>query len=162
MLAAESATLLLVSAGLGDRGSQLASEKISSALKYIYLQELLYQPAVTMPKYSALLFYVRVFGFRGNSGLFRANILAAAGLVTAWLLFALSFDVFRCTSVRKPWLPITPGHCVNVSPWLVAILAVSVIIDVYIMILPIPVLWSLPVGRKNKMILTGFFFCACW
>ena len=90
------------------------------------------------------------------------NILAAAGLVTVWFLLALPFAIFQCAPVRKVWLPLIPGHCVNTSSWFLGIATVSVIIDIYIMLLPLPILWSLHVGRKRKLILIGFFICAYW
>ena len=162
VLAALSTVLLLVSAGLGNHESQLSSEKTSLVLKYLYIHSLLYPPAITLPKYSALLFYVRVFGIRQNLGLFRANTLASAGLVTAWFLFAVSYDIFQCTPIRKAWLPQITGHCTNTSNWYLGNAAFSTIVDMCITLLPLPVLWSLHTERKRKMILTGFFFCAYW
>ena len=161
MLATESIVVLLVSTGLGHHDSQLASEKVSLMVKYIFVQDVLYQFALTMPKYSALLFYVRVFGIREKSGLFRINLLAAAALVSVWLLSALLFFIFECNPVRKGWLPLTPGHCFDLFRFL-WIAASSTLIDVYIMLLPLPILWSLHTGPTRKIKLTGFFFCAYW
>ena len=149
-------------AGLGHHQSDGDPEKLSLALKYLYVHELLYQPAITMPKFSALLFYVRVFEVKWDSRLFRTNILIALGFVTLWLLFALPFDAFQCTPIRKLWIPQILGHCIGTSHWFLGLATISVIIDVYIMLLPLPILWSLHAGRKRKLILTGFFFCAYW
>lgn len=155
--------MLMVSAGLGHHEDQIASKTLLLSFKYQYVQELLYQPAITMPKYSALLFFVRVFGVGEDSRFFRFNIRAAIGVVTIWLLWALLFDIFQCSPVRKAWLPTTPGHCIKNTPnWFVWFAGVSVIIDMYIMLLPLPIIWSMYMGRKRKMMLTGFFFCAYW
>ncbi len=162
VLAALSTILLLVSAGFGHHRSQVDPKRLSLALPYGYAHELLYQPAITMPKYSALLFYVRVFEIQWDSRLFRANILIGVGLATVWVLFALLFDVFRCNPIRKAWVPQIPGHCVDTSHWFLVFATVGVIIDVYIMLVPLPTLWGLHAGRKRKLILTGFFFCAYW
>ena len=89
-------------------------------------------------------------------------MLAAVSLVTLYLLIALPFVVVQCIPVRKAWIPIIPGHCIDTFSWSLGIATVSVIIDVYIMLLPVPILWSLHAGRKRKMLLTGFFFCAYW
>ena len=155
--------LLLISTNLGHHENQTASNRLLLSLKYGYVHELLYQPAITMPKYSALLFYVRVFGVGADSRFFRMNIVAAACVVTVWLFWALLFDIFQCSPVRKIWLPTTPGHCIRASSnWFVAFAAVNTVIDVYIMLLPLPILWSMHTGRKRKIVLTGFFFCAYW
>ena len=157
-----STILLLVSADFGNQSSQVDPEKLLYTLPYIYASAFLYQSGITMPKYSALLFYVRVFEIKWNSRLFRANILISVGLVTVWVLFALLFGVFQCTPIRKAWAPQIPGHCVNNRDWFTGFQIASVLIDVYIMLLPLPTLWSLHTGRKRKLILTGFFFCAYW
>ncbi|CAF9918824.1 hypothetical protein IMSHALPRED_004427 [Imshaugia aleurites] len=68
--------------------------------------------------------------------------------------------IFVCTPVRKGWLPEVPGRCLNTNRWFLGSTISSVIIDVYIMFLPLPVLWTLHTGRARKVVLTGFFFCA--
>ena len=163
VLAAISTILVLVvSTGLGQHRGQLDKEKYPLLIKYNYIHEIFYPLGITMPKYSALLFYVRVFGIKSTSGLFRKNVLVALGLVTLYLLTALPFQAMQCIPVRKIWTPLIPGHCVNIFHSGVSFTIVSVIIDFYIMILPIPILWSLHSGRKRKVFLTGFFFCAYW
>ena len=154
--------LLLISANLGHHENRTASKRLLLSLKYGYVQKLLYQPAITMPKYSALLFYVRVFGVGADSRVFRMNIVTAAGVVTVWFFWALLFGFLECSPVRKNWLPTIPGHCIRASNWFLGLAAVSTIIDVYIMLLPLPILWRMHTGRKRKMMLTGFFFCAYW
>ena len=161
-LTAISTILALVPAGLGQHRSQIDPEKYPLLLKYIYIHEVLYPLGVTMPKYSALLFYVRVFGIKSTSGLFRKSILVAVGLVTLYPLIAVPFEAIQCTPVRKVWTPLISGHCINIFSWSEGITIVGVITDFYIMVLPIPILWSLHSGRKRKLILTGFFFCAYW
>lgn len=54
------------------------------------------------------------------------------------------------------------GRCLNTNRWFLGSTISSVIIDVYIMFLPLPVLWTLHTGRARKVVLTGFFFCAYW
>ena len=161
-LTAISTILALVPAGLGQHRSQIDPEKYPLLLKYIYVHEILYPLGITMPKYSALLFYVRVFGIKSTSGLFRKSILVAVGLVTLSPLIAVPLEAIQCNPVRKVWTPLISGHCINIFYWSEVITIVSVITDFYIMVLPIPILWSLHSGRKRKLILIGFFFCAYW
>lgn len=154
-----SVTLAWISIGLGHHASQVSDENIVLGFKYRYAIGNLYHFGITLPKYSAICFYIRVFTWR-SSTLFRINTLVVAGLVTAWLLFAVPSTVFQCTPIRKGWLPLTPGRCLDANQWFLGSTISSVIIDVYIMLLPIPVLWNLHTGHARKMVLTGFFFCA--
>ena len=149
-----------VSDGLGQHTSQLAQDKSALGPKYLYAAIFLFDLGISLPKYSAILFYMRVF--RLNSTLYRINVYIVLGLVTAWIIFAISSTIFECTPIRKAWTPLTPGHCLNNYQWFIGSAISSVIIDFYIMLLPLPALWSLHTGRSRKIALTGFFFCAYW
>ena len=163
MLGVLSINLALVSLGLGRHVSQIPPEAVALSFKYRYADGYLYHVGITLPKYSAILFYIRVFQCSWRtSNFFRANIMLAAGLVTTWLLLAVPSTIFQCIPVRKSWLPQVPGHCRYADQWLLWSTIASVAIDVHIMLLPVPVLWSLHTGRSRKMILIGFFFCAYW
>lgn len=162
ILASASTHLLMFSAGLGQHTSQIAPEKLTLFLKYSYAAQFSYRAGITMPKYSALLFYVRVFRIRWDSVIFRTNIFIAASFCTVWLLVGVFLDIFACAPLQKYWLPLAPGHCYNFFPRILGTAIASVLIDVHIMMLPIPVLWSLHAGRVRKFVLTGFFFCAYW
>ena len=159
-LVAISIALLWVSNGLGHHTSQLAPKQLALGLKYFYAINYPYALGISLPKYSAVFFYIRVFKMK--STLYRIAVYIAFGLITAWLLFAILSTVFRCIPIRKGWLPLIPGHCSNQYSRLLGSAIASVIIDLYIMLLPIPVLWTLHTGRSRKIVLTGVFFCAYW
>ena len=158
-----SINLALVSVGLGRHVSQIPPDEFALSFKYRYAAGYLYHIGITLPKYSAILFYTRVFKCNWRTSyFFRANIMLAAGLVTAWLLLAVPSTIFQCIPVRKSWLPQVPGYCGYANQWLLGSTIASVVIDVHIMLLPVPVLWSLHTGRPRKLILVGLFFCAYW
>ena len=160
MLAELSILLQWVSDGLGRHISQLDPGKTALGPKYLYAGVYFYALGITLPKYSAILFYMRIFML--NTTLYRINVWIALSLVTAWILFAIPSTIFQCTPIRKAWIPSTPGHCINNYQWFLGSAISSVIIDFYIMLLPLPVLWKLHAGRSRKLVLTGFFFCAYW
>ncbi len=160
VLAELSILLQWVSDGLGHHTSQLSPEETALGPKYLYAAIYFYDLGISLPKYSAILFYMRIF--RLNSTLYRINVWIALGLVTAWILFAIPSTVFQCTPIRKAWMPLTPGHCISTYQWFLGSAISSVIIDFYIMLLPLPILWTLHTGRSRKIVLTGFFFCAYW
>lgn len=160
MLATLPIVLRWVSDGLGHHAMQVAPEKLAQGPKYFYAWILTFEIAITLPKYSAILFYVRIF--RLNSTLFRMNVYTGLTLVTAWALFAILLAIFQCIPVQKAWLPLTPGHCVDSYQWVVGNATTNVIVDLHITLMPLPVLWKLHTGRARKMVLTGLFFCAYW
>lgn len=158
VLAMQSMFIRWVSDGLGRHFSQLDPEKMALSLKYSYAVNYPYALGISLPKYSAIFFYIRVL--RLNSTRYRINVYIALSLVTAWILFGILSTIFECTPIRKAWLPLTPGFCLNSYQWYLGSAISSVIIDFYIMLLPLPVLWTLHTGRSRKMVLTGFCLCA--
>lgn len=158
VLAMQSMFIRWVSVGFGRHFSQLDPEKMALSLKYLYAIDYPYALGLTLPKYSAIFFYIRVL--RLNSTRYRINVYIALSLVTAWILFAILSTIFECIPIRKAWLPLTPGSCLNGYQWYLGSAISSVIIDFYIMLLPLPVLWTLHTGRSRKMVLTGFCLCA--
>ena len=160
MLAVISIGLLWVSYGLGYHTSQLAPNQFALSFKYYFAIVNLSALGISLPKYSAVFFYIRVL--KMQSMLYRIAIYIALVLVTAWFLFATLSEVFQCNPMRKAWLRLVPGHCKDMHDRLVGSSIASVIINLYIMLLPIPILWTLHTGRSRKIVLTGFFFCAYW
>ena len=160
MLAVIFIGLSWVSDGLGHHTNSLDPNQIALGFKYYFAVVSLSTLSISLPKYSAVFFYIRVLNMK--STLNRIAVYVALGLVTAWLLFTILSTVFQCTPIRKAWLPLIPGHCNSLHYQLVGSSIASVIIDLYIMLLPIPILWTLHTGRSRKIVLTGFFFCAYW
>lgn len=116
--------------------------------------------AITFPKISVLFFYTRVFGSAGRE--FRYALWIAFGLVLAWL-FAMCFvTIFTCNPPSKWWNPDGPGACMAPStPWLAAIIP-QTIIDLYVLILPLPMLWKLQLKPKRKFWVSCVFVCGYW
>ena len=160
MLVTLSTVLQWVTDGLGRHINRLSPEKAALGIKYLFVAILFFDLGISLPKYSAILFYKRLL--RLDSTLYRINVRIVLGLVTAWIILAFFSSLFQCTPIRKVWIPATPGHCINLNHWFVGSATASVLIDSYIMLLPLPVLWKLHVGRSRKIVLTGFFFCAYW
>ena len=52
-----------------------------------------------------------------------------------------------------------PGRCVDIQVHELSILILSFIIDVVIMLLPLPVIQNLHVRGSRKALLTGMFLC---
>jgi len=127
--------------------------------KYLYIIIFFFDTAVCLPKLSALFFYVRVF--QGNNRILSLNIWIAMSLVVGWLFSAYISTIFQCTPIAKAWDPrITDGSCINQYQWYLATAALSFLIDIYILILPVPVIWRLNMSLKRRISLLAAFFLA--
>ena len=82
---------------------------------------------------------------------------AGAFVCTALYVAQLFHDIFICIPVQKNYNPKLPGHCLpsKVGGPVTAIFIV--ITDLYILILPLPFVWSLHMKLGPKLRLTALF-----
>ena len=153
--------LYWTSIGLGKHVSQISDRDLTKGLILLYVNYPLYDLATFFPKLSALFFYARVFTTHVNTW-FTRSLWATGTLVIAWLIFALPSSIFQCTPVSKAWSVNIPGHCINLSDWWLGSAILSVIIDFIILILPLPVLWSMQLRPLRKFLVTAVLICGYW
>lgn len=124
---------------------------ISQALT---IGEFVYLALAAVIKLSCLLFYRRVFAPNNVTLKF-----VYAGIAFIILVYTTmpSTTIFECTPIRKSWDELTPGHCYpkKILPYFSG--AINVVTDLYVLILPIPVLWSLNLSLNRKLRLVGVF-----
>lgn len=153
-------TLKMISEGLGRHQGELALEQAIEVARYAYANTIFYDVVISLPKYSAVFFYVRLFPI--DSKVFRISVWVTNALITAHLFASILLLAFQCYPLKKGWQPATTGHCIDNFNWFLAILSMSVINDIVIMLIPLPIVWNLKTGRSRKLMLTGIFFCAYW
>lgn len=65
--------------------------------------------------------------------------------------------IFQCSPPRKSWRPLTPGHCLPNDATFYGLAAVTIVFDLIIFFLPIPLLVKLNINNKKKIALIGVF-----
>lgn len=128
--------------------------------KIIFIDALVWNAAVAMPKFSALFFYHRIFQ-RTHQWFFIA-LWIAGFLNVLWLIGAELSTVFQCRPVRAVYDITVKGHCFPQWKWQLATTVPSVIIDVFILLIPLPLLATLQVSKKRKLLLISVFICGYW
>jgi hypothetical protein len=129
--------------------------------KWFFAVEIIFSFIVTLTKLSILWLYHRIFPFR------KMNILCAIGgaLMVAWLIQGLLTIVLACTPVAFNWDHTLDGHCnITLDALLYSSMGTNLATDLYIFILPLPVLAGLKMKKTRKigLILTfmlGAFVC---
>lgn len=88
---------------------------------------------------------------------FRYSTIAVL-LITWGYLISLEFaQIFGCSPPQKFWKPLIDGKCIDRNPIYLAIPIINVIIDVLVLLLPIPMLVKLQVPRRTKLTLGALF-----
>ncbi|KAL8949409.1 MAG: hypothetical protein Q9222_004478 [Ikaeria aurantiellina] len=155
-----SLVLYMISLGLGRHVTEIPQSKTLEQLKVLYACYILYDTSITFPKISALLFYARIFGTQNKA--FRYMLWLTHFLVIGWLLSIMMLGVFLCDPVEKQWKPYLDGHCKpNSALWLGSAIP-SVVIDLILLLLPLPMLWRLQMKKQRRiLIMTVFAFGYC-
>jgi len=116
-------------------------------------------------KVALLISYLRLF--KGtNHTIYRRVVWMAIVFVIAGHLGCSLTLILACRPVHKSWDPKTPGTCIASGPSFTAYAIVTIISDIIVAIIPIPVLVHLKVstGKKVGLIvifLLGLFTTLC-
>lgn len=125
--------------------------------KDVYVSEIHYPITITAIKISILLFYLRLFGARKW---FRHVIYITEAIVLSWCMATILPAVFQCKPIHIAWSIDAiemMEHCNNLNAYLIATSVINVILDFWILALPLSIVWTLQMSRKSKASLSGIF-----
>ncbi|KAJ5215985.1 uncharacterized protein N7498_002392 [Penicillium cinerascens] len=155
---AESALIFYwISLGLGRHSATLPISNQLEGPKIIFAAAYLYDACITFPKLSVLCFYHRVLK-RGGIWV-RPTLWAVGTLCVCWLIGAWLATTFQCTPVHASWDPVPNAKCFTQWKFFTGTAAPSAVLDVIILLIPLPLLWSLHMTKAKKVMLTGLFIC---
>ncbi|GKZ69530.1 hypothetical protein AnigIFM60653_008156 [Aspergillus niger] len=147
--------------GMGHHSEVVAAinpEYLMAGARYLYVATFFFDGSVSVPKLSALFFYARVF--RSNNRAFRTHLWIAGGLTSAWLLAAWISTILECRPIAKVWNTALPGTCIAQFQWYLSTAILSCMIDFYILLLPVPMIWGLQASVKRRIYLLVAFMMA--
>lgn len=121
-----------------------------------------YDAGLFLTKLSVLLFLRRVFPKSHSGNWFNIGLLVAHVINVAWLLGIVFGTIFLCDPIEKSYNPMIPGSCGSTSSLYIGSAVPSIAIDLIILILPLPKLWSLQIDRARKMGLIVVFTFGYW
>lgn len=107
---------------------------------------------INLVKVSTVLLYHRIFIKKG----FRLFCWVLIGVLAAFSISLVLAQIFSCNPIAKRWNPTLPGVCLvnqnllgNVS------FGLMLLTDVIILVMPMPMIWSLKINLRQKLALTG-------
>lgn len=104
---------------------------------------------------SFLFLYKRVF--TTYRAWFRYTLYVIAFLVLTSNLSVILAWMFQCKPIQKAWEYGALGHCIEVRRMYVVHAALTLVIDVGIVVAPMPLIWTLHADRTYKMAVGGMF-----
>ena len=118
-----------------------------------YVYETMYTISIALTKISILLFYSRIFTERK----FRIALGVTCALVTTWLIAIELVVLAECVPISGLWDLTQPARCISLIPFFVASGVPNVILNVIIVGLPLPMIWTLDVEKKYRWALSAVF-----
>ncbi|PYH77794.1 hypothetical protein BO82DRAFT_357916 [Aspergillus uvarum CBS 121591] len=149
--------LRMIRLGLGRQVETVSPADLVSFLKLLWAVYFLGFGGTATARALALFFYARALS-QGPSR-FRYALWVVHGLNIAWSISTILMIYLTCSRIEKNWITDPLGTCTDTkSLWLGFGTPVS-IIDVLVLLLPLPVLWKLHLRLMRKLLLAGVFTC---
>ncbi|KAI0398805.1 hypothetical protein F4802DRAFT_592000 [Xylaria palmicola] len=149
--------VMIHSAGFGQHLSTLSQEQSKLLFKLLYAGTFFFFTAVSFTKFSVLFFLTRLFPPRANPQWFNYMLWTCYALNIAWLIGIIFATVFLCDLVEKNWDPSLSGTCGTEYNLYLGNSVPSAIIDLAILLLPLPKLWVLQISIRRKLGLAIIF-----
>ena len=141
--------------GLGQHIDDISPKNTEQLLKVLWAAYFFSDAGIALPKASVLLFYQRVLTTQNQW--FKCGLWLGHSLNFLWWLSGIARDLVFCDPVYKYWKPETPGSCRSAASLYLGSAIPSVVIDFYILILPLPVLARLSLKFIRKLLIWGYF-----
>lgn len=142
--------------GLGRHEQNIPEEWESTMKKCAYVFSVLYNPALMATKTSILIFYL---GLSKTQKIFRWATIATFLVVNVGGLALTLLNTFQCRPVTAAYASPTPqsASCTNIVTIYLSSAPLNIITDLAILFLPMPILTSMHLPRKQKTILVITF-----
>ncbi|KAI9737217.1 MAG: hypothetical protein M1818_005749 [Claussenomyces sp. TS43310] len=141
-------TLDLFIGGIGYHSKSLDRWYVENSLKFLLVMQILFPLGVGLAKLSLCIVILRIFGVRSRMQV-AAYILMVCSV--CWVIMALLISFLICRPLSHNWDPFTAkGSCGNQTAAYAAMGVVDIIVDIGIMVLPLPAVFSLQMPLANK------------
>jgi hypothetical protein len=143
--------------GLGRDLWTLTPDEITNMLRYFYIMAWLYFTQLTLLKLTLLFFYIRVFPAKPVQRLLWGTII----FTLLWGIAFIIVAIFQCRPISYFWTKwdgMHHGTCLKINAITASNAAISIVLDFWILGVPLWQLWGLKLHWKKK-IGVAMMFC---
>ena len=114
-----------------------------------------YSITITTVKLSILLLYRRIFVSQG----FKRTTIYVGLICLAWFFIAVFIDLFQCHPFKAAFNVevIFTDQCIDLQAFYWGITAANVTLDVPLLYLPLHMVWSLQLPKRQRLALSSIF-----
>ncbi|KAL4977183.1 hypothetical protein BDW66DRAFT_165926 [Aspergillus desertorum] len=138
--------------GGGYHYTSVSSSEMTSYRKFCYIATVLYCPMALLTKIALLSILVRIFAPYRNRVRFIYGFLAA---ISIYYVIAEIVKIRMCDPVPGYWTLDPDAKCLDQRAALIADSVISMVSDILILVLPLPLTWSLQMSRNKKLRVIG-------
>ncbi|KAF9693650.1 hypothetical protein EKO04_008135 [Ascochyta lentis] len=142
--------------GLGRHQDHIPDPWLEPMQQSAYAFSVLYNPALMATKTSILIFYLSL---SKTQKIFRWATIATLVVVNVGGLALTILNIVQCRPISAAWMSPVPAtaHCTNIVTIYLSSAPLNIITDLAILFLPMPILTSMRLPRKQKIILVITF-----
>ncbi|TLS25716.1 hypothetical protein PpBr36_07942 [Pyricularia pennisetigena] len=145
--------ICLINIGVGLHTGSLTYDQLAAMNKALIGAEILYFTGVNMFKISLLFLFIRIFPVASV----RKWAFVFGGISTAWNVACIFCAIFQCLPQEKLWKPWLQGGCIDLFLTQLCVSVPVILLDICILLLPLPQVWRLNMNRTQRVFLTIIF-----
>lgn len=134
--------------GLGLHAWNIPLDDITPSAVANRVALVFYASVIFLIKISALLMYARIFKIELK---FVITLWVVGAVNAIWWIIQLIVPWMFCNPVQKDVNPFLPGTCSAASPWYLGSACINAFFDLIILILPVPVVWSMQMAVSKRI-----------
>ncbi|KAJ5331241.1 hypothetical protein N7476_001024 [Penicillium atrosanguineum] len=139
--------------GFGRHKAALPEQELETFMLGDYVFSHFYNFAIASTKLAILALYYRIF----STKLFQRIIIGTAVFIFLWIA-AMEIGLgLQCVPVAKAWDPNVKGDCLNLVAFSYFTNITNLVTDIWVFLLPVPIILRLHIDRKRKLELAGIF-----
>ncbi|KAL5896246.1 hypothetical protein ACKVWC_001453 [Pyricularia oryzae] len=145
--------IALINIGVGLHTGSLTYDQLAAMNKALIGAEILYFTGVNMFKIALLFLFFRIF----PTPTVRKYGFILGGISTGWNVACTFCAIFQCLPQEKLWKPWLQGGCIDLFLTQLCVSVPVILLDICILLLPLPQVWRLNMNRTQRVFLTIIF-----
>ncbi|KAI1163493.1 hypothetical protein F5B18DRAFT_318210 [Nemania serpens] len=139
--------------GLGKHITELSLSQLTVQVKILLISEFTYLLGTAFVKLSMLCLYYRIY----TTPVFRRWCYFVIALDIGYVISFIPLFLTNCIPLSQYWDPKPDGWCRDTLVGDNATVAVNLVLDAFVLALPLPVLWRLQMSVRDKLTVTAMF-----
>ncbi|KAL4809832.1 hypothetical protein BDV18DRAFT_150340 [Aspergillus unguis] len=146
--------------GIGIHVWNITPEMFLSFQKGVFAAGIVYVPSLGLAKGSLIILYYRIVS-ASSRRVYRYILYVIAAIVVGYSVAITFALIFACRPIAKAWNAALPGSCVDQNGLYAATAVTNTVTDVALIVVPVPVVFSLNMPTLQKVGLFMVFVVGC-